>query len=325
MCGQPNPRVAGVVEYFKGYAWTVHDCEACGSRFTAHDTSVYNVFHQAGSISYYRDYRDLAERCKTLFDAGDRDGLRAFLSETPKYRFVIDSVASAPATASLLEIGCSRGYLTSMLVLDGRNVLGVDVSAEAVDAAARAFGDHFALHDSERVARAAPFDVIYHVGMIGCVADPVGLTQQLLGLLKPGGVLLFNAPNRDACSRPGQLWIDSAPPPDLVTLFGPGFFRTKFAEVAHVTETVQMLDRRASLRIALEQWSGVRWRPPTPRPIEESATLADDAVPAHGSGWRLFERIVGKLAAVTGLMRFVSCKPSEFGLYVQMKRKAGGA
>ena len=46
-----------------------------------------------------------------------------------------------------------------------------------------------------RIRAEAPYDFIYHVGMIGCVSDPVKLTRELLALLKPGGILLFNAPN----------------------------------------------------------------------------------------------------------------------------------
>ena len=56
--------------------------------------------------------------------------------------------------------------------------------------------------------RSPPYDVIYHVGLIGCVADPIAFTRRLLAMLKPGGTLLFNAPNRDAFAWKGSCgWI----------------------------------------------------------------------------------------------------------------------
>ena len=134
-------------------------------------------------------------------------------------------------SASILEVGCSRGYLAAYSILAGRRIRGVDVSAEAVQAARASFGDYFAVAGTPEATTAAPFDFIYHVGLIGCVADPLAMTRGLLSMLKPGGQLIFNAPNKDALRFPNQLWIDSAPPPDLVTLFPPGFWRAQLLGV----------------------------------------------------------------------------------------------
>src|SRR5207249_863618 len=150
----------------------------------------------SGAISYYSDYRELGAQCCALFERRDLQALRDVLCRTNKYRLIIEHVTRQEPEARLLEIGCSRGYLTSYFILEGRNVLGVDVAAEAVESARAAFGDHFAMAGSSAIDAGGPYDVIYHVGMIGCVGDPVGLTRQLLAKLKPGGRLVFNAPNR---------------------------------------------------------------------------------------------------------------------------------
>ena len=149
-----------------------------------------------------------AQSCKTLFDKGDRSGLRSELSQASKYRFIIEQIDREPAEARILEVGCSRGHLTSIFILDRRRITGVDVSQKAVAAARAAFGDHFVLAGDPSIGARAPYDVIFHVGTIGCVADPVGMTRQWLDLLKPGGRLLFNAPNRDGCTLRGQLWFE---------------------------------------------------------------------------------------------------------------------
>ncbi len=309
-------RVEGVVEYVLGYAWKVYDCEACRCRFTQHDDKISNLLHDSGSISYYASYRELGARCRSLFEQRDSQGLRDLLCRTPKYRFVIENVAQETEHSQLLEVGCSRGYLTSYFVLQGKNILGVDVSREAIEYARMAFGDHFALVGSPSIHRRAPYDLIYHVGMIGCVGDPVVLTRQLLKLLKPGGRLVFNAPNRAALCLPGQLWLDSAPPPDVVTLFPEGFWKLSFADEADVIEGVEMLSAHSAAVVGLRSLCRRRWRRPEPRPLTRSGKYT--WVQPADRGWRLFERVVLGLARRTHLDRLVMRLPSDFGLFVQM-------
>src|SRR3954467_10571402 len=183
ICGSARTQRAGEVEYIRGYCWTVWDCQTCGCRFTRHDEAVYNNLHKTDTIAYYDDYRVLARECKKHFDRNDAQELRRVLDEGAKYRFVLDELSPLPRTARLLEVGCSRGYLTSWFILGGWDVLGVDVSSEALASARADFGDHFALMDSPEIRERAPYDAIYHVGMIGCVGDPIGLTRDLLAFL----------------------------------------------------------------------------------------------------------------------------------------------
>jgi SAM-dependent methyltransferase len=318
VCGAPGAGEAGRVEYLQGFDWPVWDCGACGCRFTAHDPDVHDWFHRAPSISYYQDYVTLLEQCRQLFAARDAAGLERLLRTSAKYRFIIEELANVPGTASVLEVGCARGHLTSYSILEGRRILGVDVSEEAIRSAREAFGDHFAVAGTPAASAAGPFDVIYHVGLIGCVADPIGLTRQLLGRLKPSGRLLFNAPNRDALQLDDQLWLDSAPPPDLVTLFPAGFWRQQFPDAA-VTETVDRMSADASLAIAARRWLGVRWHPPAPQPPE----VRGHHWTQPGAGWRgLTARAIAKAGRVSGLNTRVAAHPAEFGLFVRMSPTA---
>ena len=154
VCGAARLVPAGHVEYFQGYDWPVWDCGACGCRLTRHDSEVHDRFHASGAISYYSDYRALAATCKALFDAGQRDELRATLGRTAKYQFIIEQLGRPDPRLKVLEIGCARGFLTSCFILDGWNVTGVDVSPEAVNAAKAAFGDHFVLDTDPALAAA---------------------------------------------------------------------------------------------------------------------------------------------------------------------------
>jgi SAM-dependent methyltransferase len=319
ICGAASVRQAGAVEYFEGFQCPVLDCDSCGCRFTTHDSTVHDQFQRQPALSYYSDYHVLADRCRDLAAARDLAGLERLLRDSPKYRFVIDAVSALPSSASILEFGCSRGYLTAYSILAGRRITGVDVSPDAVTAARNAFGDFFAVAGTPEATTGAPFDLIYHVGLIGCVADPLGLTRRLLATLKPGGRLIFNAPNRDALRFSNQLWIDSAPPPDLVTLFPPGFWRAQCSAFADVEESVASLDARSSFSIGAQRALGVGWHPPAPQPMSVRA----HAFAQRHDGWRhLLSRAITKAAEVAGVTGGAAQRPSEFGLFVSMRPRA---
>jgi SAM-dependent methyltransferase len=314
VCGSPRTAERGTVEYLSGFPRQVFDCEACGCRFTSLGVDIHERLHAAPAISYYVTYRELAQKSRWFFDGGDVAGLKGALSALPKYAFVIAAIEKQPMSAVLMELGCSRGYLTSCFILEGRNIIGVDVSPEAVKAAKEAFGDHFAVAGSAAAESAGPFDVIYHVGTIGCVADPIGVTRRLLARLRPGGRLLFNAPNRNALHDPTQLWFDSAPPPEVVTLFPEGFFARHFSDAADVQETAQVVSDQESFSIALRLRRGRRWVPPEPKSLSGPEGQAWSQ--PHEGG--LVERVITKFAALTGLQRLAARRSSEYGLFVEM-------
>jgi SAM-dependent methyltransferase len=320
ICNSEKIAKRGEVEFYFGYAWPIYDCEDCGCRFTRHDNAAYDLLYSEQTSCYNR-YTAQAETCKRLFDRGDLAGLRAALSEGSKYRFVIDEIDREPPDAGILEIGSSRGHLTSYFILAGRKITAVDISPKAVAAARAAFGDHFLDAGDPSIDARAPYDIIYHVGTIGCVADPVAMTKGWLGLLKSGGRLLFNAPNRDGRSLPDQLWFESAPPPDVVTLFPPGFWRDHFGDVALVSEKMEFCSPEQNLLIALRRLTRRKWSKPMAIPLRESERWSTPSPQFTDELLHNFERVVRKVAPWTGLLRVAPLHPSEFGLFVQMVKK----
>ena len=317
ICGSNRIRNLGNVEFYQNYNWPIYDCDNCGCRFTRHDNSTYELLYTERSSCYSR-YIDQAETSKHLFDRGDPVGLRDELQRTSKYRFILEEVDCTPVDSRILEIGSSRGHLTCYFILSGRNIVGVDVSETAIASARGDFGDHFVRAGDSSIERGAPYDIIFHVGTIGCVADPVGLTAQWLGLLRSGGCLLFNAPNREGCFLHDQLWFESAPPPDVVTLFPPGFWRNMFGDVATVSEHVECRPPQENVLIALRRLVGRKWRYPVPIALDESKTSSQPA-PTYGDAvWRQLERVLRKGAPCVGLTRLVPSYPSEYGLFVRM-------
>jgi SAM-dependent methyltransferase len=320
VCDSTSITRVGTAEYYSGIDCSFYDCDECGCRFAKHDRLACEMLH-ARSDSYYASYRKLAERCRSLFEIGDLDGLRNELSQVSKYRFVIEEVQAHRGEPSLLEIGCSRGYLTSYFILAGYQIIGADASPTAVAAAKELFGEKFSLAGSPTISETGPYDIAYHVGTIGCVSDPVGLTRQLLDLIKPGGTLLFNAPNRESLWYRGQLWIDSDPPPDVVTVFPPGFWTRVFGDVAVIEEQVEMCPPDRAVTIGVGKLLGRQWKPPAPVPL---GCRPLPPVSPDGIGERFLQLMEGgarKTGRITGLSRFAPKQPYEFGLLVKMTKK----
>ncbi len=324
ICGSGSATKVGDVEYYAGFAWSVYDCPACGCRFTKHDDSIYNWLHEQPE-SIYSLYRDLADRTKPLFEQRDLERLKRQLTEVSKYKFIVDSVGRYPKNSRVLEVGCSRGQLTSYFILAGYDILGIDVSAEAIGAANATFGNFFAVADSPLVSQRAPYHVIYHTGMIGCVADPMKTTSGLLNLLRPGGQLLFNVPNRDACALRGQLWIDAATPPDVVTLFRPGFWTKHFSDVAIVRETIETFPPERAFATNLRRKLGPKWRIPQPVSLKASANRYKGGHRPNSEQdnriWASFERAASLAARVTGIAKLLPSQATPFGLFVTMTKR----
>jgi SAM-dependent methyltransferase len=323
ICGSPSVTPVGEVEYYPTYRFEVFDCGDCCCRFTQHLESVYESLHSNAS-SCYGLQLEMASRAKKLFDEGDLVGLRQDLCASPKNRFVIETIDRYPRSTRLLEIGCSRGYLTSYFILAGFDVVGVDISASALGAASSYFGPFFVDAMSSTIEDRAPYDVVYHIGTIGCVSDPVALTRSLLRMLKPGGKLLFNAPNALACWLKDQVWLDFAPPPDVVTLFAPGFWKRLFSDEACVTEVVENCHSDDSLRIWLRKFA-YRWQPPRIESINQSLVYYKQGPPqlpgAVSKLRRIVERGTLSFSSRFGLRSFVPSLPTPFGLFVTLTKK----
>jgi SAM-dependent methyltransferase len=267
----------------------------------------------------------MAERVKRFFDDRDLAGLRQELSSNSKYAFVIREIEKLPSkNARILEVGCSRGYLTSYSILAGYDAIGVDISETALSAATRDFGLFFFLASSGAVGDKRPYDLIYHIGTIGCVSDPLRLTDWLLTLLKPGGKLIFNAPNREGCYQRGQLWIDFAPPPDVTALYMPGFWANSFPKIVYGSEDVERCSPGESFLIWLRR-TFCKWRVPTATPLDQSLSRykwGQIRGPnlAHKM-WSHLERNALRIASSLRVLSLFPEQPTPFGIFVTLVKK----
>ena len=237
VCGNSSISSGFAFQPYTDFETTIYDCYKCGCRFTNRDENVYEKLHSEPST--YAAHRNLLSKAKKYFESGDILGLERYLKATPKNRFIIEEIKRDLSSEKILEFGCSRGYLSSFSILQGKEFYGVDVSDTALQDATASFGHHFYSLDYVNKFSEGYFDLIYHVGTIGCVENPIGFISQQLKVLKSGGRLVFNAPNVNVCSLLELNWLSGTTPPDLVTLFPPDFWTSKFSDLADVCVEVE--------------------------------------------------------------------------------------
>jgi len=121
--------------------------------------------------------------------------------------------------ASILDVGCGPGYFSLELARQGFNVVGIDISAGAVDAAKGALaearlGDDFGslsffcgtlqefLVDDSRT-----FDGILSSGFLHHIPNLGSEVRSFASALKPGGVLVMHEPQHLQFTEQDAFWV----------------------------------------------------------------------------------------------------------------------
>lgn len=209
-----------------GYSAKICDCIRCKARYVLpyKAGNVHEEMHSnanENTDNYYGVLVKLGQKCSKAYQEKDSKAYYQLLkSNSEKFQFIIDYITKNFNTeARLLEVGCAEGYLTGYFKLKGYDIYGTDISKTAIDFCKENYGDYFFAGDIREIEK-QEYDVIYHVGMIGCLDFPKEFLNKCIDLLKPGGVMIFNAPNR---WRTQDKWSPTSPP-DLRTLFAPETF-----------------------------------------------------------------------------------------------------
>lgn len=128
--------------------------------------------------------------------AGDATGHESLDIHLQRYRFA----ALQARPGRLLDLACGAGYGTRVLADEAGQVseaIGVDISPEAVTYACQRYarpGVSYRVADGGAFLDPEGFDTIVSLETIEHVPDPGGLVDRLVGLLRPGGVLVASVP-----------------------------------------------------------------------------------------------------------------------------------
>lgn len=321
VCNSEETSLLKIYRPYSDYECEIFDCGHCGSRFAPYRKEIYEILH-SNANSTYSWHSELARKTKNYFDKGDIKGLHDYLCETSKFRFIIDNVHKRSNRSKIMEVGCSKGYLSSYFILSMHDFAGTDVSTTAVETANDLFGNHFFVYGDSSLEKKAPFDIIYHVGTIGCIEKPLEFTIKLLNLLKEGGVLIFNSPNISACREQKKIWVQT-PPPDLVTIFDKDFWLENFGQYAEVNIYVEKTSPEESSFLILDKLfsksNGVANRR---RLINDKEQNYFYGMPywakASSAAKRLIKVILAKILCHT---RIIPTFSSDFGLYIVMQKR----
>ncbi len=99
----------------------------------------------------------------------------------------------------VLELGCATGYMARALTARGCQVVGVEIDAEAAEAA-RAHCERVIVGDLDRLDLQAElagdsFDVVVAADVLEHLKDPVAVLGAVRPLLRPGGSVVASLPN----------------------------------------------------------------------------------------------------------------------------------
>lgn len=317
-CKSAEVKKLGVLKAYIDYETLVYRCIHCKSHFVKRTASIHEELHKVEG-STYSSHTDLALKISRFFAAGKVNKIREILSEAAANKFIIKSINKFKNDIKILEFGCSKGCLGAYFLASGNNYTGLDISKTAIKEATSYFGNHFMLSDAPQIKENGNYDVIFHVGTIGCVEDPVAFINYNLSLLSKGGTLLFNAPNARSCEIFSDIWVTQTFPPDLITLFPVAFWHTQFSDQADVRVQIASERPAAILRkIMLKLTKGTTISPPT-RHLFPNNNLDQQTQNAQS---RNKLSIAAKKVLIwslgSALKKFI---PAEFGTHIRMIKK----
>lgn len=98
---------------------------------------------------------------------------------------------------SILDVGCSYGYLGAKLKKRGAKVTGIDISKRAINRARRILDNAKVVDlNSEKIPfKNATFDMIVASEVIEHLFFPNSFLKELHRILKKGGILIITTPN----------------------------------------------------------------------------------------------------------------------------------
>lgn len=102
------------------------------------------------------------------------------------------------STGAALDFGCGGGRLVDELRRQGYVALGVDPSAQMIEAAKRHYGsEHFIAGDAQEAGLRGPFEIVTSIMALQFVENIDDTLKHLTNAISPAGVLVFAVHNPD--------------------------------------------------------------------------------------------------------------------------------
>ncbi|GBU25164.1 3-demethylubiquinol 3-O-methyltransferase [Fibrobacteria bacterium R8-3-H12] len=192
----------------------IYNCTYCNTQFSyprVDAKHIYEmIYEKAETVPGYDRYYNYKNKVKTV------ENPLQYLAGTEEAYWVIDNALRqdiGKKDLKILECGCGMGYLTYSLHKAGFNVIGLDISQNAVNEATENFGDlyvcanvfEYAMEHKDEYDRIILTQVIEHI------EEPVKWLETLLVMLKQGGKIILSTENKTIYPRKA-IWQSDLPP-----------------------------------------------------------------------------------------------------------------
>jgi SAM-dependent methyltransferase len=213
---------------------------------------------------------------------------------------VVDLLAPVPGER-VLDLGCGDGPLTAKLADMGVDVVGIDSSAEQIDAA-KALGVDARVMDGAQLTFENEFDAVFSNATLHWIRDPDAVIAGVHRALKPGGRFVaemggencIGTIKRGLIAALDRRGLDGA---SRVPWYfpGPTEYGARLAAGGFTIEYIAHIDRPTRLPGTLGDWLGTFAgsfllevpEPERPKVIQEVANFARDTLQDDDGGWTL--------------------------------------
>jgi 2-polyprenyl-3-methyl-5-hydroxy-6-metoxy-1,4-benzoquinol methylase len=141
---------------------------------------------------------------KTMDYTGERmvpeaADLNTYWEHVFRYAFACKLVKEAAVSQpSVLDIASGEGYGTYALSQVSKDIVGVDISAEAVEHARQKYGLNFKVGSAEAIpVESGSIDTLVSFETVEHVPEPGKFVSEAFRVLKPGGLFVVSTPNKN--------------------------------------------------------------------------------------------------------------------------------
>src|SRR5688572_29547378 len=137
------------IGYKEDMMFSIYLCEDCHTSFplpSVNASKIYDFIYKNGeNVPGYDRYWNYFKQIKK------HERPLSFLASSEEaywgIRTALERITGDKRDSKILEIGCGLGYLTYALRSENYDVLGLDISKEAIDNAKQNFGNYFICED----------------------------------------------------------------------------------------------------------------------------------------------------------------------------------
>ena len=228
-----------VEQHYPGYqepdSFSIYDCANCDTQFSfprIETKHIYEMIYKKGeTFSVYNRYHRYKNEVKT------KKKPFQYLAKQEEAYWVINETLKQDVQKKkdlkILECGCGLGYLTYSMYKEGFNIIGLDISQNAIDEAIKYFGDIYVCADIFEYAKEhrGEYDRIILTQVIEHVENPVEWIKTLFTMLKNDGKIILSTENKTIYPK-NTIWQTDSPPVHLWW-----FSEKSFEYIANKTNT----------------------------------------------------------------------------------------